>query len=78
MPLQCTSDVIVRKTQLIAYVWFRWVQSETGNKRAVAQGLEKAPVTLKASVEGILDEIARMAPGKDAGFRTFDHGNIAW
>ncbi|KAL6901276.1 hypothetical protein GGI43DRAFT_404440 [Trichoderma evansii] len=55
-----------------------WVQSETGNKRAVAQGLDKAPVTLEASTEGILEEIAQMAPGKDAGFRTFDHGTIAW
>lgn len=56
----------------------RWVQSETGNSRAIAQGMEKAPVTLEASATGILEEIAQMVPGKDAGFRTFDHNEIAW
>ncbi|KAH7309185.1 hypothetical protein B0I35DRAFT_441683 [Stachybotrys elegans] len=55
-----------------------WVQSETGNERAVKQGLEKAPVTLDISARGILEEIAHMAPGKDAGFRTFDHCDISW
>jgi norsolorinic acid ketoreductase len=55
-----------------------WVQSETGNERAVKQGLEKAPVALNDSAQGILEEITHMIPGKDAGFRTFDHGNISW
>ncbi|KAI9733533.1 MAG: hypothetical protein M1834_003133 [Cirrosporium novae-zelandiae] len=55
-----------------------WIQTDMGNARAVEQGLKEAPVTLKESVEGIFEEIDRMGKGKDCGFRTFDHKDIAW
>jgi hypothetical protein len=36
----------------------RWVQSDLGNSRAVAQGLKEAPVKLEESVHGILSEVS--------------------
>lgn len=41
---------------------FRFVQTDMGNRGAQCNGLEKAPMTISESVEGIVNQVCQHSP----------------
>nr|POE88363.1 norsolorinic acid ketoreductase [Quercus suber] len=78
-------NYIVRKIHfehdsLIAFVINPgWVQTDMSNASAAANGLEEAPVTLEASVDGILSKIDTVTREKTGGtFPSINESVYAW
>lgn len=56
-----------------------WVQTDMGNAGAHASGMSEAPVTLKESVDGILDKIDNATREETSGtFQSFDDKKFNW
>ncbi|KAK7715506.1 hypothetical protein SLS57_006893 [Botryosphaeria dothidea] len=56
-----------------------WVQTDMGNMGARSAGLEQAPETLEASVNGILDRTDNATREKDGGkFKDYKEEDIPW
>lgn len=78
-------NYMVRKThfenpELTAFVISPgWVQTEMGNMGATAAGMEKAPVTLEESINGMLTKIDNATrKGTSGTFQSFDDTQFAW
>ncbi|KAE8356237.1 NAD(P)-binding protein [Aspergillus coremiiformis] len=55
-----------------------WVQSDMGNAAAARAGLTEAPVTIEASVKGILCQIEQARRTEHGQFLSYDGAEIGW
>lgn len=69
----------MKREQKLWLIWCRWVQTDLGNRGATYFGLEKAAITTKQSVEGMI-KVFDVATRETHGGKmwVWDGKQVAW